>query len=69
MGATATDNVGVDKVVFYIDGVLFKTDARAPYSVTWPSRKWGNGPHTVTAKAFDAAGNASQDTHTVTVQN
>lgn len=69
MKAAASDNVGVRKVSFYIDGALYKTDTSAPYSVSWSSRKWSNGSHTITAWAFDAAGNASQDTHAVTVQN
>jgi thermitase len=69
MSASASDNVGVARVSFYIDGVLYKTDTRAPYTGSWQSRKWSNGQHTVTARAFDAAGNTSEDTHTVTVQN
>ena len=69
MSASASDNVRVARVSFYIDGVLYKTDTRAPYAVSWPSRKWSNGQHTIAARAFDAAGNVSEDTHTVTVQN
>lgn len=69
VGASAFDNVGVRKVSFYVDGVLYKTDTKAPYAVTWQSRKSSNGLHTVSARAFDAAGNSSQDTHSVTVQN
>ena len=69
MSASASDNVGVMRVSFYIDGVLYKSDKRAPYSASWQSRKWSNGLHSVTARASDAAGNISEDTHTVTVQN
>jgi thermitase len=67
--ASASDNVRVAKVSFFVDGVLYKTDTSAPYTVSWQSRKWSNGPHAVSARAFDAAGNTSEDTHTVTVQN
>jgi hypothetical protein len=56
-------------VSFYVDGVLYKTDTSAPYSASWQSRKWSNGLHAITARAVDAAGNVSEDTHTVTVQN
>ena len=69
VSASASDNVRVSRVSFYIDGVLYKTDTSAPYSASWQSRKWSNGSHAITARAFDAAGNASEDTHTVTVQN
>ena len=69
VSASASDNVRVARVSFYIDGVLYKTDTSAPYSASWQSRKWSNGSHTITARASDAAGNLSEDTHTVTVQN
>ena len=69
IGAAASDNTAVTRVVFYIDGVAFKTDASTPYTVAWQSRKWANGLHTITAEAFDAAGNSSRDTHTVLVRN
>ena len=69
MGASATDNIRVVRVSFYVDGMLYKTDTSAPYSASWQARKWSNGLHTITARAFDAAGNVSEDTHTVTVQN
>jgi thermitase len=67
--ASASDNVRVIKVSFYVDGVLYRTDTSAPYSASWQSRKWSNGLHAITARAVDAAGNVSEDTHTVTVQN
>jgi thermitase len=69
INANASDNVRVARVAFYIDGVLYKTDTRAPYNASWQTRKWANGLHTITAKAYDAAGNVSEDAHTVTVQN
>jgi hypothetical protein len=56
-------------VEFYIDGMLYRTDTSTPYTVSWNSRKWGNGLHAITAKAFDAAGNSAEDTHGVAVQN
>jgi thermitase len=69
MSASASDNVRVARVSFYIDGVLYKSDTSAPYTASWQTRKWSNGSHMTTAKAFDAAGNVAEDTHTVTVQN
>ena len=55
--ATATDNVGVTKVEFLVDGVLKSTDASSPYSYSWDSTAVINGPHTLLVKAYDAAGN------------
>ncbi|GEM44915.1 Ig-like domain-containing protein [Deinococcus cellulosilyticus] len=56
--ANATDNVGVSKVEFYRNGVLFNTDTTAPYEATQSySSSSENGTYTYTAKAFDAAGN------------
>ncbi|MBI2559504.1 hypothetical protein HYW20_09345 [Candidatus Woesearchaeota archaeon] len=61
--ATASDNVGVSKVEFYVDGNLKSTDTISPYSYAWDTTNVGthacNGAHTHTlsAKAYDAAGN------------
>jgi len=57
LSATATDNVGVTKVEFYIDGALVGTDTTSPYSVTYDSTLLANGTHSLVAKAYDAAGN------------
>ncbi|HET8901551.1 MAG TPA: Ig-like domain-containing protein [Holophagaceae bacterium] len=57
LAATATDNVGVAQVDFYLDGALAGTDAASPYSLIYDSTKLANGTHTLVAKASDAAGN------------
>ena len=72
INATATDNVGVTKVEFYSagGGYLIGTDTTAPYSINWATK--GNvpdGPQTLVAKAYDAAGNVGAKSITVTVQN
>jgi hypothetical protein len=59
VSATASDNVGVAKVEFYVDGVLFGTDSSAPYETGWNSASVADGFHTLTAKAYDAAGNSA----------
>src|SRR3989344_3567658 len=64
INATASDNIGVTKVEFYVDGVLKSTDTTSPYSYSWDTTNGGahacNGAHThsLTAKAYDAAGNS-----------
>lgn len=55
--ATASDNVGVTKVEFYVDSVLKGTDTTSPYSFAFDSTTVANGSHSLTAKAYDAANN------------
>ena len=57
LSASASDNVGVTSVEFYVDGVLKGSDTTSPYSLTLNSATLANGSHTLTAKAYDAAGN------------
>lgn len=67
--ANATDEVGVSKVEFYVDSTLANTAAGAPYSFQWNTSSTTNGQHLLTAKAYDAAGNFSNSSYYVTVQN
>ncbi|MCM0083348.1 Ig-like domain-containing protein [Geomonas sp. Red32] len=68
--ASASDNVGVTKVEFYLDGALKSTSTAAPYSYSWGSTATPNGSHTLSAKAYDAAGNAGSSSGvTVNVSN
>src|SRR5258708_7720680 len=55
--ASASDNVGVTKVEFYLDSVLFATDVSSPYSWPWNTASSTNTSHTLMTKAYDAAGN------------
>ncbi len=57
LSATATDDVAVTKVEWYVDGLLKGTDTTAPYEVKLDSTTLANGTHTLEVKAFDAAGN------------
>ncbi len=59
LSATASDNVGVTNVEFYVDGLLKGSDTSSPYSVTLDSTTLSNASHSLTAKAFDAAGNST----------
>jgi hypothetical protein len=62
LSATASDNIGVSKVEFYVDNVLKGSDTTAPYSITLNSTTLTNGSHSLTAKAYDAAGNIGTST-------
>ncbi len=55
--ATASDNVGVARVEFLVNGGLQCTDTTAPYSCVWRVPNPMNRTHTIQARAFDAAGN------------
>lgn len=57
LSATAADNIGVTNVEFYIDSVLKGSDASSPYALSLDSTTLADGSHTLTAKAYDAAGN------------
>jgi len=68
--ASASDNVGVTKVEFYLDGALRTTDTTSPYSWSWDTTTFANSSHTLVAKAYDAAGNVGTSSNvTVTVNN
>ena len=55
--ATASDDVGVAKVEFYVDDALKGTDEISPYSMTLDSNTLTNDSHILVGKAYDAAGN------------
>jgi beta-lactamase superfamily II metal-dependent hydrolase len=68
--ASASDNVGVTKVEFYLDGGLTSTDTTSPYSWPWNTTGATNGTHSLTSKAYDAAGNTGTSTAvSITVSN
>ena len=69
VAASASDNVGVSRVEFWVDGVLAGTDAASPYVFSWDTTGVGDGAHTVQARAFDAAGNSASSSVSVTVAN
>ena len=69
--ADAADNVGVTSVQFLLDGnSLGAADTSAPFSTSWDTTAAGNGSHTLSARARDAAGNSTTATNvSVTVSN
>jgi hypothetical protein len=67
--AAATDNSRkVSKVEFYLDGELQGPALEtAPYQWTWDTDATAAGPHTLTVKAYDPAGNVAVVERTVKV--
>ena len=67
--ASATDNVGVTKVEFYVNGRLKGTDLSSPYTYPWQTPGKAGKSATLQAKAYDAAGNVGRSALvTVTAQ-
>jgi hypothetical protein len=69
ISATAADANGVAKVEFLVDGSVKATDTSSPYSYSFDTKSVANGSHTISAKAYDTAGNSQPATAAVTVNN
>ncbi|WP_224368939.1 Ig-like domain-containing protein [Hyalangium versicolor] len=69
LSATASDDLMVSKVEFYVDGELLGTDTTAPYEFSWNSNDAYNGPATITARAFDSGCNSADASVSVIIQN
>ena len=71
VNASASDNAGVAGVLFLLDGAnLGAEDTAAPYSISWNTTAVTSGPHLLSARARDAAGNVTTSASVnVTVDN
>ena len=67
---SATDNVGVTRVVLYAGTQRVGEDTSTPYQFSWDSTRESDGPTTLIAYAYDAATNeGSSGSHPVIVDN
>jgi membrane peptidoglycan carboxypeptidase len=64
--ATASDNLSLSRVEFYLDSQLVGTLYQAPFTLSWQVKP---GSHKVIAKAYDLADNTSQESITFTASN
>ena len=70
LSASATDDIAVANVRYQVDGSNFGSPiTTSPYSLAWNTTTVPNGSHTITAIAFDAAGNQASSSATVNVNN
>jgi chitodextrinase len=69
MTATASDDVAVASVEFWVDGTKVATDTSAPYSYSWDTTQVAGGAHTLLVKAVDSSNNTASATVGVTVSN
>lgn len=56
---SASDNVGVARVDLYVNSSLLASDTSAPFDFSWDSTSLGGTNATLSAVAFDAAGNSA----------
>src|SRR5262249_29944045 len=63
---TASDNVGVTSIQFYVDGQLAASANVSPFTFSWMPTA---GSHTLTVNASDAAGNVGSASVAVNVPN
>jgi hypothetical protein len=70
LNATATDDVGVTRVEFYVDGSLVGSSTAAPYTLAYDSTLLTKGSHSLVTKAYDAANHVgTSSAFTFTVDN
>jgi thermitase len=70
VSVSASDNVGVTKIEWYLDGALKASSATASASFSWNTTTGANGSHTLAAKAYDSAGNVGSSANvSVNVNN
>ena len=65
--ADAYDEDGIDRVEFYIDGVLKNTDTDSPYEWLWDEKVIGR--HEIKVVAYDDDGNKAEDKTNVIIFN
>lgn len=70
ISAVASDNVAVKAVDMFVNGAFVASDATAPYTYQLDTTSLSEGPHSLFAYAYDAAGNGTYSaTVTLTVDN
>ena len=68
VNASATDNMGVSKVEFYVGTVLLSTDTSSPYVATWDTTGLPhNSSRSILVKAYDLVNNVASQSINVTV--
>jgi hypothetical protein len=70
IAVSASDAGGIRRVEFYADATLIGSDTAFPYSIAWNTTAVPNGTYTLTARAYDVAGNiGTSPAVSVTVSN
>lgn len=69
LSASVSDDTRVSYVEFYEGTTLLGRVDRVPFSMTWNTQTTGNGPKTLSARAYDSSGNNSTSSAEVVVDN
>ncbi len=69
VSAAASDDRGIQKIEFYLDGQFAAADMDFPYQFVWQTATVTNGNHVLAARAYDTAGQTREAQLTVTVGN
>ena len=67
--ATASDDLGVEEVKFYVDEILLTTDTESPYEYSWNTTKEADGQKALKVVAYDTIGQGTWASITVIVDN
>ncbi len=67
--ANASDNVGVDRVEFYINNVLKHVDTQDPYLYNWDTSTENNGQSLIKVIAYDTSNNMDEKEIVVLIDN
>jgi hypothetical protein len=67
LAAEASDDVGVERVQFFVDGSMLVDDASVPHQAIWDSDLFSEGLHLIRALARDTAGQTGKAEVSVTV--
>ena len=66
LSVDASDNDSVARVDFYADNQLVTSWSAAPYTMKWATNRLARGTHALVCIAYDAAGNSTSTSITVT---
>jgi len=67
--AEATDDTGIEKVEFYMDGTILFADYSPPFTFYVDTSQFENGVHTISSRSFDNAGNSSESQSMIDIIN
>jgi thermitase len=66
---SASDDLGINKIEFYINNKLVATDSEYPYEYQWNSKTVKDGEYWITASASDTSGNSAETKIRIYVSN
>lgn len=69
LAAEAQDNVGIDRVYFFVNGEYAGRDSEAPYELSWDSTTVPDGTTKIVARAYDLSDNTAESVRSVIVDN